>query len=452
VIAPSLGRRALVIGFGVSGRASARYLRDHGLAVRVADRADTPSLRAALAELGLEGRLGGYAPEDLDGVDLVVVSPGVPWDLPLVEAARGRGIRITSELDLFFSACRQPVVGITGTNGKTTTTALAADLLRAGGLRVLRGGNIGEPVLDRVDRLEADEWVVLELSSFQLESIARPRLRIGAVLNVTADHLDRHGTFERYRELKAKAVRSMDADGVALLNRDDPAAWSMRSQTAARVIPFSTREPSIGEGVVAEGGWVRAGSTPVLPVAAIQLKGEHNVSNVLAAVGVGWAAGLALEPMAEAVRSFSGLEHRLELVGDFGGIRWYNDSKATTPESTYRALEAFSEPIVLIAGGRSKGTDLAPLARAIAARATALVAIGETGPELVERVRGEGMAAAAVAPSLEDAVRQARNAASAGSVVLLSPAFASYDMFRDYEDRGRRFKAAVLEEVGSRAS
>ena len=450
-MSPALGDRALVIGFGRSGRASARYLRQHGLEVRVQDRADTPELRSALEAFGLAGRLGGYAEEDLDRVDLVVVSPGVPWDLPLLEAARGRGIRVTSEIDLFFQACPRPIVGITGTNGKTTTTALAAEVLRAGGLRVLRGGNIGEPVLDRVDQLAPGEWIVLELSSFQLESIARPRLEVGAVLNVTPDHLDRHGTFERYRDLKARAVRFIGAGGHALLNRDDPPAWAMRSETAAGVIPFSTRHPEIRDGVVALDGWVQAGPSRVLPVAEIPLKGEHNVSNVLAAVGIGWIAGVPAERMAEAVRVFHGLEHRLEPIGKFGGVSWYNDSKATTPDSTYRALEAFTEPIVLIAGGRNKGIELGPLAQAIARRAAALVAIGETGPQLVDRVRAAGLKTAWVAGSLEEAVRRARSAARPGSVVLLSPAFASYDMFSDFEDRGRRFKAAVLEEVGSRA-
>jgi UDP-N-acetylmuramoylalanine--D-glutamate ligase len=443
-----LGRRALVIGFGKSGQASARYLGDHGVEVRVTDRAESPTLRSALAAAGVEGRLGGYSERDLDGVDLVVVSPGVPWDLPLVEAARQRGIRITSEIDLFFQHCPARIAGITGTNGKSTTTALAAEVLRAGGLTVLRGGNIGEPVLDRVDRVQPGEWVVLELSSFQLESIGRPRLHIGAVLNVTPDHLDRHGTFQHYRDLKARAIRFMESDDHAVLNRDDPVTWAMRSETKASLIPFSTRDPALKDAVTLADGWVRAGPDRVLPVAQIPLPGEHNVSNVLAAVAIGQAAGVAPERMAEAVRTFPGLEHRLELLGEFSGVRWYNDSKATTPDSTLRALEAFKEPIVLIAGGRNKGIDLAPLAEAIARRVTALVAIGETGPELVDRVRAAGLSRACLASSLEEAVAAAAHAAPAGSVVLLSPAFASYDMFLDFEDRGRRFKAAVLKQVG----
>ncbi|HYM49637.1 MAG TPA: UDP-N-acetylmuramoyl-L-alanine--D-glutamate ligase [Candidatus Limnocylindrales bacterium] len=442
-----LGRRALVIGFGRSGQASARYLRDHGIEVLVQDRADTPALREAMARLGVNGRLGGYAEADLNGIDLVVVSPGVPWDLPLVESARRRGIRITSEIDLFFQVTASRIVGITGTNGKSTTTGLAADVLRAGGLRVHRGGNIGEPVLDRVDRFTGDDWAVLELSSFQLESITRPRLHVGAILNVTPDHLDRHGTFDRYRDIKARAIRFMEAEDRAVLNRDDPVTWAMRGETAGRILPFSTRHPEMVDAVVSADGWVRVGETRVLKAEDIPLPGEHNLSNVLAAVAIGSAAGVTPGQMAAAVRAFAGLEHRLELVGEVAGVRWYNDSKATTPDSTLRALEAFTEPIVLIAGGRNKGIDVGPLAAAIARRASALVAIGETGPELVDRVRAAGLSEAALASDLEDAVSRAADAARPGSVVLLSPAFASYDMFQDFEDRGRRFKAAVRRRV-----
>jgi UDP-N-acetylmuramoylalanine--D-glutamate ligase len=446
------GRQALVVGFGRSGQASATYLQRQGARVRVVDRAETAELRAALTTHRVAGRLGGYGDADLDDIDLVVVSPGVPWDLPLVETARRRGIRITSEMDLFFEASPAQIVGITGTNGKSTTTALTAEVLRSGGLKVMRGGNIGEPVIDRVTQLTRDHWVVLELSSFQLESIANPRLHVGAVLNVTPDHLDRHGSLERYRDLKARAVRFMAPGDHAVLNLDDPVVAGLRTETKGTVVPFSTRRAALPDGVSAADGWVLAGGTRVIATAEIQLPGEHNLSNVLAAAAIGWSIGLAPGRMAEAVRNFRGLEHRLELVGDFAGVRWYNDSKATTPDSTYRALQAFQEPIVLIAGGRNKGVDLEPLAQAIARRVRKLVGMGETGPELVDRVRAHGLEAACLAESLDDAVRKAAAAASSGSIVLLSPAFASYDMFLDFEDRGRRFKAAVLQEVGRRAS
>lgn len=447
------GKRALVIGFGRSGRAATAYVRSHGGTVKVVDRADTPELRASLKNEGVEHRLGGYSEADLGGVDLVIVSPGVPWDLPLLELARRQGLPITSEIDLFFRACPCPIAGVTGTNGKTTTTALTAEVLRAGGLRVMRGGNIGEPVLNRVEQLSADDWAVLELSSFQLESIAYPRLRIGTVLNITPDHLDRHQSMERYAEIKARAVSFMEPGDHAVLNFDDPTCRTMSRQTRGQVMPFSTAGTIWGEGVTVESGWItirgNGGDRRVLPVGEVPLPGGHNLSNVLAAIGAGASAGVPEARMAQAVRDFKGVEHRLELIGTFRGARWYNDSKATNPDSTFKALDAFTEPLVLIAGGRNKGLDVAPLARAIARRATALVAIGETADELVQLTRKEGLTSAVVAADLADAVRRAAAAATPGSVVLLSPGFTSFDMFRDYEDRGRRFKAAVLAEVGA---
>jgi UDP-N-acetylmuramoylalanine--D-glutamate ligase len=445
------GRRALVLGYGRSGRAAASYIAGHGGSVRVVDRADTPELRADLDGAGIASRLGGYAAEDLNGTDLLVVSPGVPWDEPLVEAARRRGIEVTSEIDLFFRACPARIAGITGTNGKTTTTALTTELLRAGGLHVMRGGNIGEPVLDRIDQLGQDDWVVLELSSFQLESIARPRLQIGVVLNVTPDHLDRHKSFERYADIKARAVGFMQPEDHAVLNLDDPASAAMRSQTAGQVVAFGVHAP-VDRGIMVRDSWVTiaqaGGSQRVLPAQDIPLPGEHNLSNVMAAVGAGYAAGVEAERMADAVRHFKAVEHRLEPVGTFSGVRWYNDSKATNPDSTYKALAAFREPIILIAGGRNKGIDIEPLARAIAARVAGLVTMGETGEELARRARDAGLQRVERAADLGDAVRKAAALARPGSVVLLSPAFTSYDMFRDYEDRGRRFKSTVLAELG----
>jgi len=427
------GRHALVIGYGRSGRAAAAFIRRRGGTVRVVDRADTPELRAELERAGIAAGLGGYGAQDLDGTDLVVVSPGVPWDEPLVETARQRGIEVTSEIDLFFRSCPSRIAGITGTNGKTTTTALTAEVLRAGDLRVMRGGNIGEPVLDRLDQLGPEDWVVLELSSFQLESISRPHLRIGAILNITPDHLDRHKSFERYVEIKTRAVAFMEPGDHAVLNLDDPACAAMRSHTPGKVIGFGIHVP-VDHGIRLSEGWVTIADTgsprPVLPAADVPLPGEHNLSNVMAAIGAGHAAGVDVERMADAVRRFKAVEHRLELVGSFNGARWYNDSKATN------------------AGGRNKGIDVEPLAQIIASRVTALVTMGEMGEELARRVRDAGLDRVERAADLNDAVRKAAALARPGSVVLLSPAFTSYDMFSDYEDRGRRFKATVLAELG----
>lgn len=444
------GQHALVVGYGRSGRAAAAFIRARGGDVKVVDRSDTPLLREELDQAGIPARLGGYGPEDLNGADLLVVSPGVPWDEPLVEAARRRDIEVSSEIDLFFRYCPSRIAGVTGTNGKTTTTALTADVFKAGGLRVMRGGNIGEPVLDRLEQLAPEDWVVLELSSFQLESITRPRLQVGVVLNVTPDHLDRHKTFERYAEIKARAVSFMQPDDHAVLNADDAVTAAMRSKTRGEVVSFGL-DASEQATVTVVNDWIviRAGqqTQQVMPVVDVPLPGGHNLSNVMAAIGAGYAAGLDPAAMASAVRTFKAVEHRLELVGTFSGVRWYNDSKATNPDSTYKALAAFSEPIILIAGGRNKGIDIAPLAVAIARRASALVTMGETGEELARRTRDAGLRSVDQAADLRDAVRKAAALARPGSVVLLSPAFTSYDMFQNFEDRGRRFKSTVLQEL-----
>jgi UDP-N-acetylmuramoylalanine--D-glutamate ligase len=439
------GKRVLVVGFARSGRAAITYLRGQGAIPFVVDRKDTPDLRAALEAERLEGKLGEHSEKDLEGADLVVASPGVPWDSPLLKAARNRGIMVSSEIDLFFRACPSKIAGITGTNGKTTTTALAAEVLKAGGLPVTRGGNIGEPVLDRVDRLGPEDWVVLELSSFQLESIHRPRLQIGTVLNVTEDHLDRHGSFANYVDIKARAVSFMEPGDHAVLNFDDQNCRRMAERTRGQVVPFSV-DSSVA-GVQVEDGWItiRARDLPerVMPAADVRLPGAHNLSNVLAAVGIGYAAGVLGERIAQAVSSFQGVEHRLELVGEFRGARWYNDSKATNPDSTAKALEAFKEPMVLIAGGRNKGIPLEPFARMIASRVKALVAMGETGPELAKLARQAGLAHVFEASDLVGAIQLAAENSTPGDVVVLSPGFASFDMFKDFEDRGRRFKSAV---------
>jgi UDP-N-acetylmuramoylalanine--D-glutamate ligase len=258
---------------------------------------------------------------------------------------------------------------------------------------------------------------------------------------------------ERYTEIKARAVSFMEPDDHAVLNFDDPTVRVMSRQTQGHLMPFAIAGSIADAGVTVESGWIviRASGNDrrIMPVAQVPLPGAHNLSNVLAAVAAGASAGVAGERMAHAVAEFKGVEHRLELIGTFRGVRWYNDSKATNPDSTYKALDAFTDPLVLIAGGRNKGLDVAPLAKAIARRATALIAIGETADELVQLARKEGLTSSVLATDLADAVRRAAATATPGSVVLLSPGFTSFDMFRDYEDRGRRFKAAVLKEVGA---
>ena len=409
------------MGAARSGIALASHLRRTGQDVRVFDRKPAAELREALAQMpdGVKLKLGEEAGV-LDGVDVVYASPGVPWDSQLLNDARAKGIKVSSEIDLFLELCQGTVVGITGTNGKTTTTALSGVVLGAGNRPVVVGGNIGDTVLDRLDEITPEHWVVLELSSFQLESVERPHLHVGVILNITPDHLDRHGTFERYVDLKARAIEFAGADDFAVLNGRDPAVRALASRTRANVVWFDQHQP-----------------LPPMP-----LPGQHNMENALAAAAVGRIAGLADETINAAIRSFKGVEHRLELVGEWAGVRWYNDSKATNPDAGRVALSAFpGAPVVLIAGGYGSGFELGDWLADVLANVEAVVLIGASADVLAEALRDHPKVVRA--SSLEEAVVAAAGLSRLGGVVLLSPAYKSFDMFKDYEDRGNQFKALV---------
>jgi UDP-N-acetylmuramoylalanine--D-glutamate ligase len=413
---------ALVVGAARSGVALAHHLTGKGERVRVVDRKSKSDLAETASQLpaGVELVAGGYDENVLDGIDVVYASPGVPWDSELLARARARGIAVSSEIDLFLRLCPGTVVGITGTNGKTTTTALTGAVLAAGSRPVIVGGNIGDTVLDRLDEITPQHWVVLELSSFQLESVERPRLHIGVILNVTPDHLDRHGSFERYMDLKARAVEYAGADDFAVLNGRDEVCKRIAKRTQAHVVWFDEHRP-----------------LPPMP-----LPGRHNMENALAAASVGRIAGLSDDAIDGAVRSFKGVEHRLELVGEWGGVRWYNDSKATNPDAGRVALSAFpNAPVVLIAGGYGSGFELGDWLADVLANVEAVVLMGASGDLLADGLRNHPKVVRA--GGLDEAVELAAGLARPGGVVLLSPAYKSFDMFKDYEDRGRRFKAAV---------
>ena len=414
--------RALVVGAARSGVALATHLAGTGEQVVVVDRKPASELAAALALMprGVDVHAGGYDASVLDGVDIVYASPGVPWDSEFLNTARARGIRVSSEIELFLELCRGTVVGITGTNGKTTTTALTGAVLSAGKRPVIVGGNIGDTVLDRVEEITPKHWVVLELSSFQLESVEKPRLHVGVILNITPDHLDRHGTLDRYVDMKAKAVEFATSDDFAVLNGKDPLVRALEARTRARVVWFDQHRP-----------------LPPMP-----LPGEHNMENALAAAAVGRIAGLGDDAINGAIRSFKGVEHRLELVGEWAGVRWYNDSKATNPDAGRVALKAFpGAPVVLIAGGYGGGFDLREWVRDVLAKTEAVVLIGKSADELARELKDHPHVVRA--DSLEDAVTAAAAVARSGGVVLLSPAYKSFDMFKDFEDRGDQFKALV---------
>jgi UDP-N-acetylmuramoylalanine--D-glutamate ligase len=413
---------ALVVGAARSGVAIANHLARHGEKIRVADRKPASELEEAIAQMpaDVELRLGAHDSSVLDGVSIVFASPGVPWDSELLNEARARGIPVSSEIARFLELCPGTVVGVTGTNGKTTTTALIGDVLAAGERPVVVGGNIGDTVLDRLEEITERHWVVLELSSFQLESVERPHLHVGVILNITPDHLDRHKTFERYVDLKARAIEFAGPNDFAVLNGRDETVRSLADRTRAKVVWFDHHRP-----------------VPPMPV-----PGRHNLDNALAAAAVGRIAGLPDAVIDKAIASFKGVEHRLELVGEWGEVRWYNDSKATNPDAGRVAVTSFPDtPLVLIAGGYGSGFELAEWVRDVRAHATAVILMGASADLLANELREHPNVKRA--RSLEEAVAIAAELAQTGGVVLLSPAYKSFDMFKDYEDRGRQFKALV---------
>jgi UDP-N-acetylmuramoylalanine--D-glutamate ligase len=437
----------VVIGAGRSGLACAVTLAREGHHVVIVDRADTLAIRERTAVLParVEARLGGY-PDDVAADALMVCpSPGVPWDAPELQIARAHGVPVRSEMDLVFERCRARICGITGTNGKTTTTTLVAAILERAGERVHLGGNIGATMLERLHTVSETDWVVLELSSFQIESVPEPRCAIACVLNVTPDHLDRHGDFAAYAETKRRLVRFALDD--AVLGFDDPVTREMASVAQCRVHQFGLA-PGISDGATRaadEVVSVEAGTvTSVLPVSDIPLFGEHNLQNVLAAVAIARAAGVGALPIAGAVRDFHAVPHRLQTVRDQDDVLWINDSKATNVESAIAALRSFpGRTIVWIGGGKGAGTSIEPLAAEVVARSRHAVLNGASAAELDEALARRGFAARTVVATLGDAVTAAASLARPGDVVLLAPGYKSFDQFRNFEDRGRAFGEAV---------
>jgi UDP-N-acetylmuramoylalanine--D-glutamate ligase len=441
------GRRAAVVGLARSGVAAAQLLRRAGAEVVGIDAqplaALGPAVRA-LEPLGVRLVTGQATPAEIDAVELVVVSPGVPLDAPALAGVRRRHVPIIAELELGWRATVATTVAITGTNGKTTTTALTGALLAEVSRPVLVAGNIGTPLSAHAEGFPPDGVLVCEVSSFQLETIERFRPRVAAVLNVTPDHLDRHGSFEAYLDAKARIFLNQTAADTAVLNADDPAARRLATRTRAEVMWFS-RTGALDAGVFVRDGAIVARrdgrETTVSPLSEITLRGAHNVENVLAATAC--ALGLGVPPTAarRAIAAFRAVAHRIELVRALDGVVYYNDSKGTNVDSTLKALDSFAEPVVLIAGGKGKGQDFGPLAAAARGRVRQAVLIGEDAPRLeaaltpaVSVVRAASMAAAVAA---------ARSVARPGDVVLLSPACASFDMFDNFEHRGDVFKDVV---------
>jgi UDP-N-acetylmuramoylalanine--D-glutamate ligase len=441
------------LGLFSGGVEAARWLSARGARVVVTDlkdaRALAPSVRA-LEGLPVDLRLGGHDPADFEGADLVVASPAVPMDHPLLLRAAERGAAVETEVCLFLRACPARVTAITGSNGKSTTAALCGAMVRAAGRTVHLGGNIGRALVNEAASMAAGDEVVLEVSSFQLEWVRRAGLSpsAGLVTNVTPNHLDRHGTFEAYLEAKAAVLPPAGEGRAAILSHDDPGARSLAARARCRVLWTALEGEPPGESVRWEGerlvARLEGREEEVLRREDVRLRGEFNLRNAAGAAAAALLAGAPAAAVREGCRGFLGLPHRLEPCGEAGGVLCVNDSKATTPEAAGRALAAFAgRPLVAIAGGYDKKVDLVPFARDLAARCVAVVLMGDTADRLEGLLRAEGFTALARARGMEEAVERGLALAPPGGVLLLSPGHASYGMFLHYEERGDRFREAV---------
>jgi UDP-N-acetylmuramoylalanine--D-glutamate ligase len=438
------GKRITVAGAARSGIAAADLLARRGALVTLSDmRHEVPEARA-LEALGVDLELGGHREETFTNADLIVLSPGVSSEQPVIAAARARGVDVIGEVELASRWLLGRVIAITGTKGKSTTTALTGRILEAAGFKVTVGGNIGAPLSAQVPASTPDTLHVVETSSFQLEEIQTFHPWIAVMLNFSLDHLDRHPTVEAYAAAKARIFDNQNPGDWAVINADDPQVLRLaeRSRAARRLF---ARHARLAEGTVIEDGWIVDRHGPqterLVPLAAIRLLGPHLVSDVMAAATVGSIAGAPPAAMTAAVESFGGLEHAMELVAEVDGVRFVNDSKATNVESALRSIESFDLGLVPIIGGRFKGGDLRALREPLVARAKAVVAIGEARP-LVREALADAVDVHE-AGSFEEAVATAFELAKPAGVVLLAPACASFDMFRDYAERGRRFKEEV---------
>lgn len=447
------GKKVLVVGLGVSGFAAALFLRRHGAQVTVSDLRSAEALAKhipALLDAGVNVEAGGHGHATFRRQDLIVLSPGVAPNTPEMDEARTFNIPIMGEVELAARFLKTDILAITGSNGKTTTTTLTGEILKAGGLATMVGGNIGLPAIELVDMPEnrAGAWSVLELSSFQLESVDTFRPKIAMLLNLTPDHLDRHGSFENYAMAKERMFARQTAEDFLVLNADDARVQQAASRAASQVFWFSRTKlvrqgTAVHQGVVVFRGSESASLEPVLPVDAIPLKGAHNVENVLAAVCAARLAGVPAAQIADAVRSFHAVEHRLEFVAKVSGVDYYNDSKATNVDSTMKALESFAGRIHLILGGKDKKSDYTTLRPLLHERVKRVYTIGAAAEKIEAHIAGA--VEVVHAETLPTAVTMAHDAAEAGDIVLLAPACSSFDQFENYEHRGRVFKDLVAQ-------
>ncbi|MBL8191514.1 MAG: UDP-N-acetylmuramoyl-L-alanine--D-glutamate ligase [Acidobacteria bacterium] len=447
-----VGKHILVVGLARSGVAAAEFLAARGARVTVNDAKPEAELKDAesLRAKGIEVVGGAHPRELFEQSDLIVVSPGVPLALEPFQLAKAAGVPIIGEIELAARFLRGRLVGITGSNGKTTVSTLIGELLKDAGLPTQVGGNIGTPLISLVETSRDDGWTVAELSSFQLESVERLHVNVALLLNITPDHLDRYDSMADYAAAKANIFRNQTADDVAVLNADND--WSMREgeKTAARRVCFS-RLRELDEGIFLRGDGIiersATGERELLTRADIPLPGDHNVENVMAALAAGLACGASPDSMRQTVRNFKGVEHRLEFVAEINGVKFYNDSKATNVDAAIKCLEAFAGGVIVILGGKDKGGDYLPLAPLVRERCEHVILIG-TAADKIEAALAETKPLHRAA-TMPEAVKLGLKLGQPGNVVLLAPACASFDMFDNYEHRGRVFKEAVRSLIGS---
>jgi UDP-N-acetylmuramoylalanine--D-glutamate ligase len=442
-------KRVLVVGLGKSGKSAALFLRDHGAKVTVSDVRSAEALAGeipALLDAGIMVETGGHGLLTFRRQDLIVVSPGVPYDTPELKQVRAFGLPIIGELELASRFLQGQIVAVTGSNGKTTTTSLLGKIFTNAGGPTLIGGNIGTPVIDLIAQSTPQTVSVLEVSSFQLETVVEFRPHIAVVLNITQDHLDRHGTFENYAAMKARITAQQTPEDFFVLNAEDKPTQMLAAKTKAQVFWFSGRR-AIKQGAFVHGESVvflaREGGKPepVMPLADIPLKGAHNVENVLAAVCAARLGGVAAKSIRASIAGFKAVEHRLEFVATVRDVSFFNDSKATNVDATRKALEAFAGCVHLILGGKDKNSNYTELADLICARVKTVYTIGSAAEKIERHLAG--VVKIVSAGTLDAAVRQAAQHAVAGDIVLLAPACSSFDQFTSYEHRGRVFKELV---------
>jgi UDP-N-acetylmuramoylalanine--D-glutamate ligase len=440
------GKRVLVVGMARTGIATAKFLRGRGSVVTTTEAKPEGEMREAIQELkgmGLSTEWGGHQTETFLEQDLIVVSPGVDLNMDPVQKAIRHGVRVISEIELAYHFIHVPILAITGTNGKTTTTVLLGEMLKEDGRRVGVGGNVGEPLILFADGGDRWEVLVAEISSFQLEAIEDFRPRISVLLNITEDHLDRYSSYAEYIEAKVRIFANQNSGDQAILNKDDPTVMQSREKVKAKKVMFSMRERP-EEGAFSDGQTISlrlGGKGEEYSLARAPLKGVHNVENMMAALTAARIFGCSRKAAQDVLDRFKGLEHRLEFVREVGGVRFYNDSKGTNVGSVVKSLQSFSDPVILIAGGKDKNGDLSPLKELVQKQVKHMILLGEAK----ERINHDlgGLTDTVMAKTMEEAVFLARQKAKGGEVVLLSPGCSSFDMFKDYKERGKVFKEAV---------